>query len=272
MMIETAFEIDSNSSHMWFSLGYELLYILKKKQESIQCFEKSLEIDPSNLNALNGIAYAKMSKKNRDVCIEYFDRILEIDPFNLKAWKSKGFYLALYDGNPLEAIDCLKKVVCLAPNHPWSYYYLVMALSDVGKEDEALEYANKALELEPYCEPLIYCKLHILENLKKYQELFELCDSVLKKTDEEKDDWITARSYYMKANALANLKKFKDALIAYDEAYGYGFRAFADFENKKRVLEAIKTGSVSNIPFGLEEDGKKFHFSLIYTKEKKNND
>ena len=54
--------------------------LLKKKQESIQCFEKSLEIDPSNLNALNGIAYAKMSKKNRDVCIEYFDRILEIDP------------------------------------------------------------------------------------------------------------------------------------------------------------------------------------------------
>jgi tetratricopeptide (TPR) repeat protein len=270
MMTEIPFEIVQNNSKMWTSLGMELLQSLGLKDESTECFRKSLELDPQNITSLDMMAHAVNSKENRQEAFDFWDKILEIDPDNAEAWKSKGFFLALWENDSLAAMDCLQKVISLIPNDPWQYYYPVMVLSDSGKENQALDLVNIGLKFEPNFRPLLYCKILILENLGKHQEQFELCDLILKRIDEENDKHETARHYFLKGNALANLKKFKEALISYDTSYRYRERTFGDYRNKKRVLDAIKTGRVSDIPFRQNQEGRKNHFSLIYPEDYKN--
>ena len=130
-----------------------------------------------------------------------------------------------------------------------------MVLSDSEKYDEALDFANKCLQFSPDFEPVLYCKIHILENMCKYNEVLELCNSL-------SNTKYSSGIEFSKANALANLKRFKEAVIWYDKIL-QDQKHFGGIKNKKRALDAIKTGKVSNIPFTSCTKGGKFDFSSI---------
>ena len=53
---------------------------LGKYNEAIEYYDKALEIDPENAEALNnkGVALDDLGKYNE--AIEYYDKVLEIDP------------------------------------------------------------------------------------------------------------------------------------------------------------------------------------------------
>jgi len=113
------------------------------------------------------------------------------------------------------------------------------------------------LKLKPDSEPLNYCKIHILGNLQKFEEQIFECDMWLERKPKDKS------IMHVKANALANLKKFSEAVIWYDNAWR-NHTIFYGLENKRRALEAIKTGNVSDLPFTYHGDGKKFNFSILF--------
>ena len=48
---------------------------LKKYDESLQYYDKILNIDPSNVNALNGKAIALKNLKKYDESLQYYDKI-----------------------------------------------------------------------------------------------------------------------------------------------------------------------------------------------------
>ena len=253
-MTETLFEIDVNDSRSWFTMGYELYYELGKKQEALQCFEKSLELDPENLHTLSCMANCLSSLRKNQEALNIYDKILAKNPNEEEVWKSKGFHLALRMNNGEESISSFKKVVELKPKDPWSYYYLICVLSDCEKYDEALDFANICLDLSPTFSGALYCKLHILENLGRYQEVIDFCDAPLLEYN--------FGNMYTRANALANLKRFEEAVVWYDKAYEINSGNIWGIENKKRALEAIKTGKVSDIPFTYFPE-KNFNFDLI---------
>lgn len=255
MMTEIPFELDTNDSRSWLIMGIELLHELGKPKEALRCFEKSLELDPDNLITFEYMAYAlKYFEKNREA-LGYYEKILSINPSDSKIWNKKGVLLALYMGNGKDAIESLKKAIELNPKNDWYYYNLVMVLSDSEKYDEALDFANKCLQFSPDFEPVLYCKIHILENMCKYNEVLELCNSL-------SNTKYSSRIEFSKANALANLKRFKEAVIWYDKNF-QNQKHIGGIENKKRALDAIKTGKISDIPFTHYPDGRKFNFSSI---------
>ena len=249
-------EINSENSQTWSDIGIEL-YKKKMYKEALQCFDKSLLINPENYDALifkSRILFSQKKIRESVICL---DKILKKHPNANEVLHLKGTRNAAWLGNVRVAIECFEKVIKNKPDHSMSSYWLAQVLTDSGKFKEALEVANKLLKLKPDSAPLNYCKIHILGNLEKYEEQIFECDLWLERKPKDKS------IMHVKANALANLKKFKEAVIWYDNAWR-GHKVFYGLENKRRVLEAIKTGKVSDLPFTYHANGKKFDFSILY--------
>jgi tetratricopeptide (TPR) repeat protein len=63
--------------------------------------------------------------------------------FNNKAWALSNL------GKNDEALECSNKALELDPNSAWAFTNKAAALNGLKRHDEALECSNKALELDP---------------------------------------------------------------------------------------------------------------------------
>ncbi|MFH1958165.1 MAG: tetratricopeptide repeat protein [bacterium] len=163
-----------------FMKGYNL-FTQKKYAESIEWFEKVLEIDPEHSESKNYIkqssikirfmtGYELFTQKKFRESIVWFEKVLEIDPDHpesktyLKSAKKKDYFLTghrlVAQKNFTEAIEWFKKVLEIDPDHPESEKYLNLAkkkmcftrgyeLFTQQKYRESIVWFKKVLEVSP---------------------------------------------------------------------------------------------------------------------------
>jgi len=136
-------------------LGKELLLsnpsVTTRINQAIGYYDKSLQIEPNNVDALNGKGKAINHLRNParfNEAVELFDTALLIEPNNMDALNGKGNSL-LSIKKPNQAIDLFDKVLSIEPNN-------VDALSGKGNAyfnleiyGKAITYFNMALKLDP---------------------------------------------------------------------------------------------------------------------------
>ncbi len=138
------------------------LFNEQKYTEAIQVFEKVLEKDPKNANALYNIAISYIQLKDDDKALIYLNKTIEIDPFQDDAWynlaliyfKKEDYLSAL--GAGLDAGSDAKKLVdnSRAKLHekgieiPQKYKTMVMGEGKLKKRTiyENIERFNKEYE------------------------------------------------------------------------------------------------------------------------------
>jgi len=117
-------------------------------EEAIIYYDKVLEIDPFDFDALNGMALSLYNIGHPEEAITYFDKVLEINSSFIVALNGKAF--ALYDiGNHEEAITYFDKVLEIDSLELEATYGKAIALESLGRVDEALTNLEEFLELEP---------------------------------------------------------------------------------------------------------------------------
>jgi len=151
-----------------------ILQELKKYNEALKCWKKSIEIDDNQVDSwltkkdqffsnyigydnsvISRILSAKLSGKGMalgflkkyDEALECSNKALEldsknIDNLNIKTWALNG--LKRYD----EALECSNKALEIDSNNAWSFANKSWALNGLKRYDEALECSNKTLELD----------------------------------------------------------------------------------------------------------------------------
>lgn len=97
------------------SKGRELLKNAEPK-EALVIFDKMLEIEPNNVNALNNKGAAFLMLDEYEIAINYFDRVISIDPLHINSRLNKGNAFILM-GRPLEAIQSYDDVLSIEPNN-----------------------------------------------------------------------------------------------------------------------------------------------------------
>lgn len=154
--------------------------------EAIKAFEKALDIKPDDPDALKYIGISWANIGNHDEAIKYFDKALEIIPVDFSLLRSdllqrKGVSLAS-EGEHDEAIKCFDEALAINPSDPNTLRNKGNSLADMddhykaikcfetllvrdkedfksmsdmgasllslGKQDEALQKINKALDIE----------------------------------------------------------------------------------------------------------------------------
>ena len=111
-----------------------------------QHFKRAIELNPNYANAHNFYASYLMSRGRVDESIAASNRARELDPFSLSISAQRGFLLEnarRYD----EAIEQLRAVIAMDPNHYQAYWILGHTYAANKQFDEAIAAAEKAVEL-----------------------------------------------------------------------------------------------------------------------------
>ncbi len=117
-------------------------------KEAITYFDKILESDPENVQALMNKGTTLGFLKKHSDAIYYFDKVLEIEPNKISALYSKGTALSNLE-EYVEALYYFDKVLEIEPNNISALYNKGTTLSYLKKYDEALSYFDKVLEIDP---------------------------------------------------------------------------------------------------------------------------
>jgi len=124
-----------------------------------------------------------------DSAVSFFDKVLEIDPENLEALFNKGRTIVqksyLVEDNLEketmfeEGLDQVRKVLEMDPNHVGSLNYLGDRLVGLNKTQEGMQYLDKALQIDPDDIHTQFAKASALGKEKRYDEAVFYYDKIL---------------------------------------------------------------------------------------------
>jgi TolB-like protein/DNA-binding winged helix-turn-helix (wHTH) protein/Tfp pilus assembly protein PilF len=125
---------------------------------SMEFYEQAIALDPKFADAHAGIADANIIMFNFSIrpaeqtiprARESVNRALQLDPNAPQAYTSLALIQFLIDRDWTEAEKSLKRAIELNPNNADAYHRYAYFLMRLGRFDESLQKAEKALELNP---------------------------------------------------------------------------------------------------------------------------
>jgi len=113
--------------------------------------QKWHEKNPAEAKALffQGVALAAMG---RFVEAETaYRRALKLDDTDFKAWNNLAGVLFDSLNKPMDAIRCMERALKLEPQNKLGWSNLASMVGRLGRHDKAMDYAERALALDPNC-------------------------------------------------------------------------------------------------------------------------
>ena len=140
-----ALELDPTLADAHSALGYVKHYNWNWHAAE-QDFKRAIELNQNSANAHNFYAGYLMSRGRVDESIAASNRARELDPFSLAISAQRGFLLEnarRYD----EAVEQLRSVIAMDPNHYQAYWILGHTYAAKGQFEDAIVAAQKAVDL-----------------------------------------------------------------------------------------------------------------------------
>jgi len=131
--------------HTLFSSLGDLLRSVELYKDSLDCYQKALELDQSNASTFAGQGAALDDLERYEEALESYQKALDLDPESVDAWRNRG-----------------------------------VSLYNLGRSEEALESYKKALEFEPKSVTAWGNQGNALMNLERYEEALNACDRAFK--------------------------------------------------------------------------------------------
>jgi len=134
---EKALELNPNLADAYAQIG-----MIKNLYEwdwtgADESFKKGLELEPENVDVINGAAILAATLGRFDDAIKLERRIIDIDPIHLSGYLDLGLY-TWYSGLPDESIAVLRKCLELNPQYPEAHLFIGNDYIEKGRPDSAL--------------------------------------------------------------------------------------------------------------------------------------
>jgi tetratricopeptide (TPR) repeat protein len=217
----------------WNNKGF-LLVLQRDYQEAIKCYDKAIEIDPTNYSALGNKGMALYYSKYTDAII-YSDQALEIRPDLADSWNNKGinFYKL---GNYHEAIKNFNTAILIDPNQSNPWISLGLTFHMLRNYHEAIKNFNTAILIDPRRADVWFDKGVSLDSLQMYTESMDCYNKAIERNQNYADP------YFNKGDILDRFGQHEQAIDCYNKAIqinpydGYAYYA--------RAKAMIKMGNV----------------------------
>lgn len=199
--------------------------------DALKAFERVISIDSTNVSAYIGqgeTLLQLMSKQNYgfppDVYRKAkaaFEQAINLDKTNVRAYIGKGKALyALYE--PFEEedqmLEALEQAISLDPKNEDAYVIMGDVLMAFFRYKEAASAYQKAIEVATFFNSHAYNgKGNALYNLERYEEALIAYDSVIQELPDRGD------AYKQRGDTLYQLDRYQEALIAYEQAISLNY-------------------------------------------------
>jgi tetratricopeptide (TPR) repeat protein len=142
---------EPNSIAVMIRLG-ALLQTPDRSQEAVEIYKRILEQQPDNIVAMNNLAWILCEQQNNySESLELAKRGLEISPDYADLIDTHGMALYRLGRFDLAAKDFEKCISLYPPRQRGivaSYFHLGRCLARLGEKNNAIQYLNKAIELD----------------------------------------------------------------------------------------------------------------------------
>ena len=173
--------------------------------------------------------------------IDCFDKIIELEPSNDRVWTHKGKTMSMLAVNTRddgirsaqdiertsndqkrllkEALKCFKKAIDINPKSDYAFQFQAVALARLGRKDQALESNNIAIELNPNNFEAGVQGTSWLINLGRFEEAYEVCKRLKQSSGlGMMSDALRLGFFSNFAAALVGLKRYEEALVEINRA------------------------------------------------------
>ncbi len=132
-------------------MGYFTVSLMKKEvfDQALNEFQESLKIDPNLSMGYLGMGIIYYKKRMIPRSRSYFSKALKLNPDDIVALERLGEIFLLDDKNAASAQNLFSRIVELYPSYPDGYFYMGSASQTLGELDKAVEYFQKAMDLDP---------------------------------------------------------------------------------------------------------------------------
>ena len=145
---EKALEINPSFDKPLYGLGWAF-YNKREYGEATIYFEKMIKKDPNSSEGWYGLARCYKSLENKGKALEAYDKAIEIKPKYFSSYLNKASYLLEELQDTTGAVYLYQKGAEMAPDGIEKYFSLAGAYFAMGKYDETIASAHKALEIDP---------------------------------------------------------------------------------------------------------------------------
>ncbi len=151
----------------------------KAYEEALLAYDKAIEAAKSDHElsmAWEGRGMGLDLLGRKDESIEAYDKAVELDSKNADAWLGKGVFLlnqAFITNNislNLEGEKAVDKALEINPQDPWAWANKGSALLGQKRYDEAIKAYDKALEIDPRNPQALDGKAMALETMGRHEE------------------------------------------------------------------------------------------------------
>jgi len=224
-------EFKPNDHEVWNIRGI-LLWTLGRLDEALTSFDRAIEFNPDFSEAwiYRGAALSQLGRLEE--ALTSFDQAIQIKPDFSEAWYNRGMAL-FYLGRYQEAISSFEQAIQIKPEFPEAWNFRGAALSQLGRYEEALASYDKALTIKPDFPEAWYDRGNALSDLRRYEEAIASYDKAI----EFKPDYHEA--WYNRGMALGNLGHLEEAIASYDKALEFRPDAYQPWNNQGNALTKL---------------------------------
>lgn len=111
-------------------------------------YQNAVKSDPDNINALHALAFYQQNHDKTEEAIDHYNRIIELDSTFQPAYVNRGILLLEKDSLNAARYD-LEQSLKLDSTFVIALYYMGLAEKELGNQQSASDYWNKALEIDP---------------------------------------------------------------------------------------------------------------------------
>jgi tetratricopeptide (TPR) repeat protein len=140
-------EIDPSDAAAYFNRGIVKSY-WGRNEAAIEDYSKAINIDPNDADVYINRGYIKSTLGLNKEAIEDYNKAIEVDPNYAMAYNNRGIEKRAMGRNK-EAIEDYNKAIEIKPNDAAAYINRGKVKSDWGRNKEAIEDYNKAIEIKP---------------------------------------------------------------------------------------------------------------------------
>jgi len=175
-----AYELYLRGRHMWYQVG--------TVEHALELFEKALAIDPNFALAHAGVAdvFIVAALFESMPPLEAFalarvaaERARSLDDTLPEVYATLGAISLFHDWDFQQARTLLERGIALNPSNVAAYTWLGMYHALRGDSDVALEWARRAIKVDPLAAPAGYIELFALYVSQRYREAVECARRVL---------------------------------------------------------------------------------------------
>ncbi len=150
----------------------------EKLEDAVDVFQQALRIDPTSVETLLKLGYARFHLDDHIESLKVYDKILDIDITNPEVWNLKG--LVYYQQKKYaKALDAAEKAIESDPTFGMAWYNKACFLSLLNQVPESLESLKRSIEIDVKnarrsIRDFDFKNVRIEEGFKKIQEVVVL--------------------------------------------------------------------------------------------------